>query len=56
MPNATSTETDIWTTGGQQVTYQKQQHKADNAIVRNKTQIVLGYQLNILKIKTYFNK
>ena len=44
FPNDHSTETDTWTTGGQQRTYKKQ-HKSDNTIVRNKTQIVLGYQL-----------
>ena len=37
-------ETDTWTTAEQQRTYKKQ-HKPDNTIVRNKTQIVLGYQL-----------
>ena len=40
-----TTETGTWTTGGQQQTYQKkQQHKTDNAMVQNNTQIVLGYQ------------
>ena len=40
-----SPETGTWTKGGQQRTYKKK-HKPDNTIVRNKTQIVLGYQLN----------
>ena len=50
MINATSNKKGAWTKGGQQRTYKNTHNQDNNTLVRNKTQIVLGYQLNVLKI------
>ena len=45
-----STETDTVMDNGTTTTDIQNTTQTDNTIARNKTQIVLGYQLNILKI------
>ena len=49
FPNATINRNRHMDNGGKTTNIQKK-HKPDNTIVLNKTQIVQGYQLNILKI------